>query len=240
MEKEKRRSTSDLVPMATCAQRRRDPEPHVRAAVRRARGSRDRQRQRHADRPAGASATSAPISRSKTIGQGFDMGRPSILEASAERRTEVGLRDARRPISAAAACRCMSGALRSQLSLAQRRQRVGELGDAIGVGDGAQVGFEQAERLAEIAAVGDQPLDVGQLPFEVDGDAELVGPRLGDLARGDGQRGAIGRQSSRRGLRRRTASRSAQLGDLALLQQRDRVGLPALDPPDAGQRPRRA
>jgi hypothetical protein len=44
---------------------------------------------------------------------------------------------------------------------AQRRQPVGELGDAVGIGDGAQVGLEQAERLAEIAAVSDQPLDVG-------------------------------------------------------------------------------
>ena len=69
---------------------------------RHARGSGDRRRQRGADRPAGASSTrGADLTLAKTIGQGFDMGRPSILEASAEKKAGTVDRDLyRRPLRA--------------------------------------------------------------------------------------------------------------------------------------------
>jgi len=51
----------------------------------------------------------------------------------------------------------------TSLDRAERRQLIGESGHAVGIGDGAHVDFEQAERLAEVATVGDQPLHVGQL-----------------------------------------------------------------------------
>jgi hypothetical protein len=47
--------------------------------------------------------------------------------------------------------------------------------------------------------VGDQPLHVGQLQFEVGGGDEIVRPRLGDLARGGGEGGAISPAKLRRG-----------------------------------------
>jgi hypothetical protein len=45
----------------------------------------------------------------------------------------------------------LSPFMSSRPSRAQRRQLVGELGHAVGIGDGAHVGLEQAERLAEVA-----------------------------------------------------------------------------------------
>ena len=73
---------------------RRDPVAHVRAAVRRPRGSGDRRANvaligllAHA--PAGA----GPVALSRTIGQGFDMGRPSILQGVGREEGRHGDRD---------------------------------------------------------------------------------------------------------------------------------------------------
>ena len=83
--------------------RRGGPVAHVRAPVRRARGSRDRQRQRRADRPAGAfPARSGPHLLERPSARASTWAGRASWKALPRRRRAASST----PISAAVACRC--------------------------------------------------------------------------------------------------------------------------------------
>ena len=108
-----------------------------------------------------------PTSRcAKTIGQGFDMGRPSVLEATAEKK-------AGKVVATYIGGRCvpmLSGTIEliatDGLQLAQRD---GEVAQAVGIGDRLDVGLGALQRAAQVALRAEDPFQVRHLPFEVHG-----------------------------------------------------------------------